>query len=72
MCAGAISHTRIKRVVFALSDPKAGAAGSAMNILQFPTLNHRCDITSKVKEEEARQIIQKFFRERRLAKKQQF
>ena len=72
MCAGAISHTRIKRVVFALSDPKAGAAGSAMNILQFPTLNHRCDITSKVKEEEARQIIQIFFRERRLAKKQQF
>ena len=45
MCAGAIVHTRLARVVFGAGDPKAGAAGGAMNLLQFPTLNHRCEIT---------------------------
>lgn len=65
MCAGACYHTRIKRVVFGASDPKAGAAGSAMNILQFPSLNHRCEITVGVREEECRNLIQSFFRERR-------
>src|SRR6266550_4923251 len=39
MCAGAIVHVRLARVVFGVSDPKAGAAGSALNLLQFPTLN---------------------------------
>jgi tRNA(adenine34) deaminase len=65
MCAGACYHTRIKRVVFGASDPKAGAAGSAMNILQFPSLNHRCEITAGMREEECRNLIQSFFRERR-------
>lgn len=65
MCAGACYHTRIKRVVFGASDPKAGAAGSAMNILQFPSLNHRCEITVGMREEECRNLIQSFFRERR-------
>jgi tRNA(adenine34) deaminase len=65
MCAGACYHTRIKRVVFGASDPKAGAAGSAMNILPFPSLNHRCEITAGVREEESRNLIQSFFRERR-------
>src|SRR2546425_4834305 len=46
MCAGAIVHVRLTRVVFGLSDPKAGAAGSALNLLQFPGLNHRCEITA--------------------------
>src|SRR5215470_2605993 len=46
MCAGAVVHVRLARVVFGASDPKAGAAGSALNLLQFPTLNHRCVITS--------------------------
>src|SRR5712664_1091250 len=45
MCAGAIVHVRMARVVFGANDPKAGAAGSALNLLQFPTLNHRCAIT---------------------------
>ena len=49
MCAGAVVHTRLARVVFGAGDPKGGAAGGAMNLLQFPTLNHRCEITSGVR-----------------------
>jgi tRNA(adenine34) deaminase len=65
MCAGAIVHVRVARVVFGASDPKAGAAGSAMNLLQFPTLNHRSDITSGVREPECRALLQAFFAEQR-------
>jgi tRNA(adenine34) deaminase len=65
MCAGAIVHVRFGRVVFGASDPKAGAAGSAMNLLQFPTLNHRCEITSGVRMEECRALLQTFFAEQR-------
>jgi tRNA(adenine34) deaminase len=65
MCAGAIVHTRVARVVFGVSDPKAGAAGSAMNLLQFPTLNHRCEVTGGVCETECRVLLQNFFMEQR-------
>ena len=65
MCAGAIVHVRFGRVVFGASDPKAGAAGSAMNLLQFPSLNHRCEITSGVRLEECRALLQTFFTEQR-------
>src|SRR5947209_13757008 len=65
MCAGAVVHVRLARVVFGASDPKAGAAGSAMNLLQFPTLNHRCDITSGVREPECRALLQAFFAQQR-------
>jgi tRNA(adenine34) deaminase len=65
MCAGAIVHVRLARVVFGASDPKAGAAGSALNLLQFPTLNHRCTITSGVREEECRALLQSFFANQR-------
>jgi tRNA(adenine34) deaminase len=65
MCAGAIVHVRLARVVFGASDPKAGAAGSAMNLLQFPTLNHQCDITAGVREPECRALLQAFFAEQR-------
>lgn len=65
MCAGAIVHVRLARVVFGASDLKGGAAGSAMNILQFPTLNHRCMITSGVRESECRTMLQTFFAEKR-------
>jgi tRNA(adenine34) deaminase len=68
MCAGAIVHVRLTRVVFGAVDPKAGAAGSAMNLLQFPTLNHRCSITAGVREPEARALLQSFFLEQRRKK----
>ena len=69
MCAGAVVHTRLARVVFGAGDPKGGAAGGAMNLLQFPTLNHRCDITAGVRLEECRALLQSFFAEQRAAAK---
>lgn len=69
MCAGAIVHVRLARVVYGAADPKGGAAGSAMNLLQFPTLNHRCEITGGVREPECRQLLQTFFAEQRAKKK---
>src|SRR5947207_1940875 len=65
MCAGAIVHVRLARVVFGANDPKAGAAGSALNLLDFPTLNHRCAITAGVREPECRALLQNFFSEQR-------
>ena len=65
MCAGALVHCRIDRVVFGADDPKGGAAGGAMNLLQFPTLNHACDITSGVMEPDCRSLLQTFFKEKR-------
>lgn len=65
MCAGAIVHCRLARVVFGAPDAKGGAAGGAMNLLQFPTLNHRSAITPGVREEECRHILKSFFLEQR-------
>jgi tRNA(adenine34) deaminase len=65
MCAGAIVHVRLARVVFGASDPKGGAAGGALNLLQFPTLNHQCEITRGVREAECRTLLQTFFAEQR-------
>ncbi len=64
MCAGALVHTRIRRVIFGCTDPAAGAAGSVMNLLQMPVLNHRCDIASGVLQDECATILQDFFRKR--------
>jgi tRNA(adenine34) deaminase len=69
MCAGAIVHTRVARVVFGAPDPKAGAAGSALNLLQFATLNHRCDITAGVRDAECRALLKNFFAEQRASGK---
>ena len=65
MCAGAIVHTRIRRVIFGCADPTGGAAGSMMNLLQMQSLNHRCQITSGVLQNECAAILQDFFRKRR-------
>ena len=69
MCAGAIVHARVGRVVFGAPDPKAGAAGGVINLLQFPTFNHRCEITRGVREQECRALLQNFFLEQREKKK---
>jgi tRNA(adenine34) deaminase len=61
MCAGAVVHTRLARVVFGAGDSKGGAAGGAMNLLQFPTLNHRCEITAGVRLAECRGQLKSFF-----------
>jgi tRNA(adenine34) deaminase len=66
MCAGAVVHVRLARVVFGAPDVKAGAAGSVMNLLQFPTLNHKCQITGGVREPECKTLLQNFFAEQRL------
>jgi tRNA(adenine34) deaminase len=65
MCAGALVHTRIRRVIFGCTDPSAGAAGSVMNLVQMPTLNHQCEIASGVLQDECAAILQNFFRKRR-------
>jgi tRNA(adenine34) deaminase len=65
MCAGALVHTRVRRVIFGCTDSSAGAAGSVINLLQTPALNHRCDIASGILQDECAAILQDFFRKRR-------
>lgn len=65
MCAGALIHARLRRVIFGCGDPVGGAAGGRINILQMPGLNHRCEITPGVRCEEALQLLKSFFAERR-------
>lgn len=65
MCAGAIIHARISRVVFGAFEPRFGAAGSANNLLQDPQLNHQVELTSGVLAEECGLILKEFFRARR-------
>ena len=65
MCAGALAHVRIDRIVFGVGDPKAGACGGAFNLFDLPGLNHRCEIISGVQAAESLALLQDFFRERR-------
>lgn len=65
MCAGAIVHARVKRVVFATQDPRAGAAGSVFNLLNTEHLNHSCDVEYGLLEEESSALLKEFFREKR-------
>ena len=65
MCAGAIIHARVKTVVFAAYDQRAGAVGSLANILQTPMLNHTCEVTAGVREEESVVLLQSYFQQRR-------
>ena len=65
MCAGALAHVRVDRIVYGVGDPKAGACGGAFQLFDLPGLNHRCEITSGVLAAESRGLLQDFFRERR-------
>ena len=70
MCAGAIVLARLERLIFAASDPKAGACGSLYNIPQDSRLNHRVEVTSGVLADEASQLLSDFFKaQRALGKK---
>ncbi len=68
MCAGAMVNSHVKRVVFALPDPKYGACGSAMNVISHPGALWRVESRGGVMEEESRTIIQDFFRQIRTRK----
>ena len=65
MCAGAMVHARLRRVVFGCGDPRGGAAGGLLNLLQHPSLNHRCEITPDVRADECGEMMRAFFRARR-------
>ena len=65
MCAGAIVLARVPEVVFGAADPKAGAAGSVMDLLDHPALNHRPSVVGGVRGEECAELLSGFFRERR-------
>ena len=65
MCAGALIHVRIRRLVFGCADTRSGAAGSVMNLLRNPVFNHRCEITSGILQDECTAILQDFFRQKR-------
>ena len=65
MCAGAMVAARIKRVVYGCKDPKGGAAGSVVDVIRNPDLNHRIEVTSGVLEDETAAQLQAFFRKRR-------
>ena len=67
MCAGALIHARLDRLVFAAADPKAGAAGSVLSVLNHPQLNHQMELEQGILGEESAELLRSFFRERRLA-----
>ena len=65
MCAGAMIHARLDRLIYAAVDPKAGAVGSVLEVLNHPSLNHKMVVTSGVLAEESAELLRSFFRERR-------
>jgi tRNA(adenine34) deaminase len=65
MCAGAMVHARVQRLVYAATDPRAGAAGSVFNVVQNPALNHRLDVTPGVLGDECATLLRNFFVARR-------
>jgi tRNA(adenine34) deaminase len=65
MCAGAMIHARLSRLVYAAADPKAGAAGSVLEVLNHPKLNHQMLVTSGELGEESGELLREFFRQRR-------
>lgn len=68
MCAGAIQHARIARLVFGASDPKTGACGSVINLMNETKLNHHTEVTSGILSQECGTVLSDFFKQRRLTK----
>ncbi len=68
MCAGALVHARLKRLVYGADDPKAGAVRSVLQVLNHPALNHQMEITSGVLAGRCMELLQAFFREKRAAR----
>jgi len=68
MCAGAMVHARVKRLVYGAVDPRAGAAGTIFNITQHAALNHRLDVIGGVMAEECGAVLREFFQAKRAAK----
>jgi tRNA(adenine34) deaminase len=65
MCAGAMTHARLARLVFAAADPKAGAAGSVLSVLNHPQLNHQMQVEQGILADESAELLRSFFRGRR-------
>ena len=65
MCAGAMVHARLKRLVYGADDPKAGAVHSVMEVLNHPRLNHRMEVRSGVLASRCAELVQRFFKDRR-------
>jgi tRNA(adenine34) deaminase len=65
MCAGAMIHARLDRLIFAAADPKAGACGSVLEVLNHPQLNHQMQVERGILGEESAELLRGFFRERR-------
>jgi tRNA(adenine34) deaminase len=65
MCAGAMIHARLDRLVYAAADPKAGACGSALSVLNHPQLNHQMKVEQGIAAEESAELLRGFFHERR-------
>lgn len=70
MCAGAMMHARLARVVFGATDPKTGACGSIVNLFEQERLNHHTEVTGGVLEQQCSQLLKDFFAERRLIQQQ--
>jgi tRNA(adenine34) deaminase len=68
MCAGAILHARIRRLVYAAADPKAGACGSVLSVMNHPQLNHKVEVEAGALAEECGALLTNFFRARRQAR----
>jgi tRNA(adenine34) deaminase len=66
MCAGAMIHARLDRLVYAAADPKAGAVGSVLEVLNHPSLNHKMVVNSGELAEESAELLRSFFREKRM------
>ena len=68
MCSGAVQHARIAKLVYGAADPKTGACGSVVNLMNEPKLNHHCEVVGGVLAEECGAVLSEFFKQRRAQK----